>query len=439
MALDSAGNPGIGYWTEDSSNGYNKVLLYWRPATSAAPTKVMDSQGQQSDGVSVRMVYHNLNPRILTWVQRSDGGFGVGVHFVKSDNGGATWGSVIVIPPDLGSSTDYPFDLAVDSQDHGAAGFGQNGSTGEALCSGPKLALSTDLTTWKTCGLPNASAAGSFQPYPGAIAIAYGGNDKLLFMWWDTQASPAGVYLYREPPAGQSNAPSISTVVNGATFQSGIVAGSWVTITGVNLADTSRIWADADFKSGPILPTNLNGTSVKINGLDAPVYYISPTQLNVQAPAGITGNVSVVVTHNGVTSNTATAGAVSTSPGLFTYALGGKTYPSALYNGTYTIVGDPALYGAALKAKAGDIIQLYATGLGTSPAGNIIQSAISFVSPVTATLGTANVPVLGSALVAVGEFQINIQIPPIADGDYQLLVKVNGVSSQTGVIIPIGH
>jgi uncharacterized protein (TIGR03437 family) len=54
-------------------------------------------------------------------------------------------------------------------------------------------------------------------------------------------------------------------------------------------------------------------------------------------------------------------------------------------------------------------------------------------------LGTTNVPVLGTALVAVGEFQINIQIPPIADGDYQLLVKVNGVSSQTGVIIPIGH
>ncbi|MCU1239177.1 MAG: Fibronectin, type domain protein, partial [Candidatus Solibacter sp.] len=341
MALDTAGNPGIPYWTDDSASGYNRDLLYRRPAGSGAPTKVIDSLGQLRDGLSVRMVYRYLNPRILTWVQRSDVAFGIGVHFIKSDNGGATWGNVIVIPPDLGSSTDYPFDLAVDSQDHGAAGFGQNGGNGQAACSGPKLALSTDLATWKTCGLPNAATAGNFQGYPGAIAMAYGGNDKLLFLWWDTQASPAGIYLYREPPAGQSNAPSITSVVNGATFQSGIVAGSWVTITGVNLADTSRIWADSDFKSGAVLPTNLSGTSVKINGLDSPVYYVSPTQINVQAPAGISGNVGVVVTHNGVASNMAAANAVATAPGLFTYSLGGKTYPAALYNGTYTTSATP--------------------------------------------------------------------------------------------------
>jgi hypothetical protein len=158
MALDSAGNPGIAYWTDDTGKGYNRVLLYWRPAGSAAPTKILDSQGMQSDNLSVRMAYRNLNPRVLAFVARSDAAFGVGVHFVKSDNGGASWGNVVVIPPDTGSSTDFPFDLAIDSQDHGAAGFGQNSSSGSNACVGPKLALSTDLTTWKTCGLPNAAA-----------------------------------------------------------------------------------------------------------------------------------------------------------------------------------------------------------------------------------------------------------------------------------------
>jgi len=57
---------------------------------------------------------------------------------------------------------------------------------------------------------------------------------------------------------------------------------------------------------------------------------------------------------------------------------------------------------------------------------------------VTATLGTTNVSVLGTALVAVGEFQINIQIPQMADGEYPLLIKVNGIATQTGVIIPVG-
>ena len=235
--------------------------------------------------------------------------------------------------------------------------------------------------------------------------------------------------------------PPFPSVVNGATFQPGIVAGSWTTITGANLADTSRTWADGDFTNGsPVLPTTLSGVSVKINGLNAPVYYISPTQINVQAPGGISGSVPVVVTRNGASSTAVNANAVANAPGLFTYSLGGKTFPSALYNGTVTLVGDPALYGAAAKAKAGDIIQLYATGLGTSPAGNIIGSTIVFNGTVTATLGTANTTVQFAGLVGVGLFQVNIIVPAgLADGDYQLLIKANGVSSQTGVIVPITH
>jgi uncharacterized protein (TIGR03437 family) len=441
LALDSAGNPGIAYFVDDDVVSYNRIVMYWRPAGSAAPTRVMDSQGRQSDEVAVRMVYHDLNPRIVTYVQRADGDFGVGVHFIKSDNGGANWNPVVVIPPDGNSSTDFPFDLAVDSQDHGAIGYGQNGGSGDSRCASPKLSVSTNgaLTNWTTCGIPGAENAGQFSSFPGAIALAYGGNDKLLYAWWDDDASTPGIYLYREPPAGASNAPSISSVVNGATFQAGIVAGSWVTITGANLSDVSRTWNDSDFTHGDILPNALSGVSVKINGLSAAVYYVSPTQINVQAPAGINGSVSVVVTKNGASSPPATASAVSSAPGLFTYSLGGKNYPSALYNGTYVIVGDPALYGSAAKAKAGDIIQLYGTGLGTSPAGNIISSPIAFSGAVTATIGTANASVLGTALVAVGEYQINIQVPSgLADGDYPLLIKANGTSSQTGIIIPIG-
>jgi uncharacterized protein (TIGR03437 family) len=42
--------------------------------------------------------------------------------------------------------------------------------------------------------------------------------------------------------------------------------------------------------------------------------------------------------------------------------------------------------------------------------------------------------------VGVGLFQVNIIVPAgLADGEYQLLIKANGVSSQTGVIVPITH
>jgi uncharacterized protein (TIGR03437 family) len=437
LALDSSGAPAVAWWADDSNGNYNEILMFWKPAGSAVPVKVMDSQNTQSDELAVKLVFAGLNPRVLVEVQRSDADFGVTLHTAKSDNGGVTWATPVVIPPDGDRSTDYPFDLAVDSQGRGAAAIGSNGGSNGGNCGNPKFSRTSDFVTWKTCDVVNnLNQTKDYSIYPGAEQVIFGGNDRVYFLWWDDN----GIIMYREPPASAITGPSISSVVNGATFQAGIVPGSWTTILGANFSDITRIWGDSDFNNGNVLPISLSSVSVKINGLSAPVYFISPGQINVQAPANISGKVSVVVTHNGAISNSAAANAVSTSPGLFTYSLGGKTYPSALFNGTYTIVGDPVLYGQAAKAKAGDIIQLYATGLGSSPAGNIIDSPIVFNGTVTATIGSANATVLGTALVAVGEFQVNIQVPSgLADGDYQLLIKVNGTSSQTGVVIPITH
>ena len=438
LALDSNGNPAVAWFADDLTKSYNRILQFWRPAGSAAPVKVMDSQNQQSDQIAVKLVFAGLNPRLLAYLVRLDSvDNDLNDRSAKSDDGGNTWSAPVTLPMDGDRSSDYPFDLAVDSQGHGAAAIGSNGGFNGGDCGFPKFSRTNDFVTWKTCDVANnVQATGNYSVYPGAMAVVFGGNDRLYFLWWDAD----GIDMYREPPASAVTGPSISAVVNGATFQPGIVAGSWVTIQGANLSDVSRTWSDSDFTNGNVLPTNLSGVSVKINGLDAPVYYISPGQINVQAPANINGTVSVVVTHNGVAGSPGSASAVASAPGLFTYLLGGRTYPSALFNGTYTIVGDPALYSAAAKAKAGDIIQLYATGLGVSPAGNIITSPIAFSGTVTATIGTANAPVLGTALVAVGEFQVNIQVPSgLADGEYPLAIKVNGTASQSGVVIPITH
>jgi uncharacterized protein (TIGR03437 family) len=445
LAVDSAGNPAVAFWIFDQSGGNNGALYYWKPAGSASPVKIADTQNN-GDGTAVKLAFYKLNPRVALWAIRNDSQAadrgGDGVHFAHSEDGGLAWASPVLVPPDGNSTTDYPFDMALDSTGNTAVAFGQNGNVGDDshLCGNPKLSRSSDLTKFTTCSFAALSVTQNFSVYPGGLQLAFGGNDRLYLLWLesgDTQAN-TGILMYREPPVSAITGPSITSVVNGATFATGIVPGSWTTITGANLADVTRTWQDADF-NGNILPTSLSGTSVKIGGQDAPVYFISPTQINVQAPANISGNVSVVVTHNGVSSSSAAANAMTTAPGLFTYSLGGKTYPSALYNGTYTIVGDPALYGQAAKAKAGDIIQLYGTGLGPSPAGNIISSVITFNGAVTVTLGSANVSVLGSALVAVGEFQINIQVPSLPDGEYPLLVKVNGVATQSGVVIPITH
>src|SRR5262249_4382001 len=150
------------------------------------------------------------------------------------------------------------------------------------VCGFPKFSRSNDFVTWKTCDVANnLQATQNYSVYPGAVQVVYGANDKLNFLWWDDD----GIDMYREPPASAVSGPSISSVVNNATNQTGIVAGWWVTIYGANLADVSRLWADADFTNSNVLPTTLSGVSVKINNLSAAVEYISPTQINVQAPA----------------------------------------------------------------------------------------------------------------------------------------------------------
>ncbi|MCU1234515.1 MAG: Fibronectin, type domain protein [Candidatus Solibacter sp.] len=102
-------------------------------------------------------------------------------------------------------------------------------------------------------------------------------------------------------------------------------------------------------------------------------------------------------------------------------------------------MGDPSLYSSAAKAKAGDIIQFYGTALGSSPAGNIIQSVIAFGSPATVTIGSTTVTASFAGLVGVGLFQINFTVPSLPDGEYPLSITVGAASSQTGVILPVTH
>ena len=59
-----------------------------------------------------------------------------------------------------------------------------------------------------------------------------------------------------------------------------------MTIQGSGLAASERTWQSSDF-NGTQLPISLDGVSVSIDGAPAPVYYISPTQSNVQAPLSI--------------------------------------------------------------------------------------------------------------------------------------------------------
>jgi uncharacterized protein (TIGR03437 family) len=247
--------------------------------------------------------------------------------------------------------------------------------------------------------------------------------------------------------------PTLETgsLANGATYVSGgLVPGSWAQVKGTNLSKTSRAWNASDFTGlGNNLPTSLDGVQVKVNNLPAAVWYISPTQVNFQVPAGITGTATVQVITNGQTSNSVSAATATISPGIFPVPVNGTNYAAAQFYPDYTYVGDPANGAGYRKAVPGDIVLLYATGLTPVPAGTAITP--TFLGGVTVTIGSVTIPALATVLVAVGEFQINFAVPQdfasMPPGLYPISISINGVTSPASinssppspVVIPIQH
>jgi uncharacterized protein (TIGR03437 family) len=250
-------------------------------------------------------------------------------------------------------------------------------------------------------------------------------------------------------PRADSVPVSVTSVVNGAGFQQGIAAGSWVTIKGENLANTNpgRTWRNDEVVNGN-LPTALDGVSVSINNRPAYVYYVSPGQINVQAPSDTSvGPVSVVVTNNGSVSPAGTAQLQMFSPAFFQYESQGTIYAIATRHPDGALIGNPATVSGAVAAKPGDVLILWGTGFGpTNPpttAGVVVTGA-----PVAATLPTItlansmNASVIATALSpgSVGLYQTAITLPTsVPTGNVSIQASVGGVQSPTGIVIFVSN
>jgi uncharacterized protein (TIGR03437 family) len=213
-------------------------------------------------------------------------------------------------------------------------------------------------------------------------------------------------------------------VVQGATFQPGIVAGSWVTITGQNLATATRTWW-ADEIVGNTLPSEIDHVLVTINGKNAAVYYVSPTQLNVQAPTDTTiGPVSVQVTRDGATSAVIQANYVAAAPGFFVFSANGRDYVAGVHlNGGY--VGDIA---GTTPASPGETIELFATGLGASPGGTASPASPAGPLPVI-SIGAVAAQVRFAGLTYPGEWQLNVVVPQVSAGEQPITISFGGVAA----------
>jgi uncharacterized protein (TIGR03437 family) len=234
--------------------------------------------------------------------------------------------------------------------------------------------------------------------------------------------------------------PVITGVSNNASGGATISSGSWVSIYGTDLSATTRSWQSSDF-SGSALPTTIDGVSVQINGKRAAIAFVSPGQLNVQAPAdSATGPVQVqVTTAAGSASFSTTLAAYS--PAFFSFQ---NKYAAARHTDGVAVA--PVGYIASLTSRAavpGETLQVYATGFGPTapavPAGQLVTTPapLADISQLKVTVGGQTATVQYAGLVAPGEYQLNLVVPQLVDGDQALTATIGGVTSQNGISIPV--
>jgi uncharacterized protein (TIGR03437 family) len=227
-----------------------------------------------------------------------------------------------------------------------------------------------------------------------------------------------------------------------------IQPGEWVSIYGTNLGPTQPVTWTGNF------PQSLGNTMVSIDGNAAYLSYVSPTQINLQAPNDPnTGKVNVVVTTTGGTStSTVTLAALAPSFLLFdhTHVTGIIVRPdgSGAYgsgSNSYDFLGPTgnSIGFPTVAAKAGDSVELFAAGLGPTspsvPAGQLFTGgAANTTNPVNLLINNMSVPQVPTAIDESLLYQINLVIPAgLGTGDVPLAAVVAGAQTQANVVISL--
>jgi uncharacterized protein (TIGR03437 family) len=205
----------------------------------------------------------------------------------------------------------------------------------------------------------------------------------------------------------------------------------------------------ADF-NGSNAPTALDGIGVTVNGKPAFVYYVSPSQININTPEDTaTGPVSIQVKTPLGLSNVVTANRGRLSPTLQTvpqFNIGGKQYVVALTLDFVNYIGRPRMLQEVpfIAAKPGDTVSIYALGCGpTNPptqAGVVAAQGSPIASPFQFKIGgvPATVPFAGMVGRSIGLYQFNVVIPAVAAGDQTIELTVDGISNGQNLVITIG-
>ncbi len=215
---------------------------------------------------------------------------------------------------------------------------------------------------------------------------------------------------------------TISGVTNGASFQQTYAPGMILSIFGTQLGNFAQ-------SSGTVpLPAYLAGFEASVNGVPAPLYYVSPNQVNLQIPYETQPGRATLTVGNPYVNVDYPIQVAAAAPGIFTQP-DGSLVPNA-------------------SASVNQTITLYLTGdgqpspslaTGTAPAVNTPTSRLPKPrQTVTVTVGgvAATTTFVGIPVGYVGVTQVNFTVPAgVPPGTQNVVVSVGGVASAPAKLV----
>ena len=215
--------------------------------------------------------------------------------------------------------------------------------------------------------------------------------------------------------------------VNAASYLAAVAPGAIAAAFGPDLAP---YFASAD---GAALPTEMAGVRLRLTDASgqehlAPLFFVSPGQINYQLPAAVaTGRAQVAVTRGVETAARGELEVTAAAPGLFTFAADGRGAPAALTTFDGASYEPVVLPDGTLRAldpgspSRPNYLLLFGTGLRGA-------------SAVRVRLGGAEITptFVGAQGTFAGLDQINVQIPWNAPGGtVELTVIADGRASNS--------
>ncbi len=229
-----------------------------------------------------------------------------------------------------------------------------------------------------------------------------------------------------------------AAVVNPASYLPGMTAGSFAAVFAAGvLDDAGTVVADRI-----PLPASLNGVSVTVDGVPAPILALANVngveQVNFQAPFEIAGlaAASVTVARDGAAGAAASVPVLELQPAVYTSE---GVRAIVVHNADYTLVTEerPLVrgeFGFVYVTGLGRVINQPATGSGgpISPLATVLAGTRVSLAGVN-----CDVPYAGLAPTLVGVYQVNFRVPPEAPSGLQELVLTAGGVSAPAVTVPV--